>query len=146
MTINRFYFEMMGNYIVIYCVNFDERYMAETLVRQVFIPLTSRIITDVTEIDGRTQLNNLMLLLENTALISINRFVDEPMASDGAIQAEKVVSDLGPQKASKMRMAEFFWLSQQMDFESLINYVAQYTGVTMISAQPVKPIEPPLKA
>jgi hypothetical protein len=127
MIINRYYFELLGNYIVIYCVNYDSVNDRETLLRRVFAPFTSRIITDVTDVNGTFDTNNLMLLLENTALISVNRYCEE-ILSDG-----RLVSDLEPQRIGQ-QMAEFFWLSELMDFDSLIGYVSEYTGCTMIMA------------
>lgn len=126
MVVNRYYFELMGNYIVIFLMNFSEETGGETLLRQVFIPLTSRIITDVTEVDGKLQVNNLMLLLENSALISINRYSEE-ILSDG-----RLVSDMEPQKAGQS-MAMFFWLSEKCEFDSIIVNMARYTGVTMVT-------------
>lgn len=125
MIVNRYYFELMGNYIVINCMNFSEESGEETLLRQVFIPFTSRIITDVTDVDGKNQVNNLMLLLENSALISINRYSEE-ILRDGTL-----VSDKEPQKAGQ-QMAMFFWSDERFEFEQIIDYVAQYTGVTMV--------------
>ena len=125
MIVNTYYFELMGNYIVINCINFSEKTQEETLLRQVFIPFTSRIITDVTEVDGKLMVNNLMLILENSALISINRYSEE-ILSDG-----RLVSDLEPQKAGQ-ETAIFFWEGEKYEFDSIIDYVAQYTGVTMV--------------
>jgi hypothetical protein len=136
MIVNRYYFELVGNYIVVYCVNGDD-IGVETLLRQVFIPLTSRIITDVTEVDGKLMVNNLMLLLENTALISVNRYCEEVLR-DGTL-----VSDLEPQKAGQP-MAMFFWLSERVEFETIIQQVAQFTGVTTVQNKPVT--DTPLKA
>ena len=125
MVVNRYYFKLMGNYIVINCMNFSEERGEETLLRQVFIPFTSRIITDVTDVDGKNDVNNLMLLLENSALISINRFSEE-ILRDGTL-----VSDIEPQRAGQ-QIAMFFWFDEKCEFEQIIDYVARYTGVTMV--------------
>ena len=126
MIVNRYYFELMGNYIVINCMNFSEESGEQTLIRQVFIPFTSRIITDVTDVDGKNDVNNLMLLLDNTALISINRYAEE-ILSDG-----RLVSDKEPHKAGRQQRAEFSWFDERCEFEQIIDYVAQNTGVTMV--------------
>lgn len=131
MTINRYNFTLVGNYIVIDCVNFSDVFFAETLVRKIFIPITSRIITDVTEIDGRAEVNNLMFLLDNTALVSINRYYEK-----------MIDSDLEPQRGNPM--ADFFWIGQQINFDMVIDNVARYTGVTMVQ-QITPPIDLPLK-
>ena len=125
MIVNRYYFELMGNFIVINCMNFSEESGEEILIRQVFIPFTSRMITDVTDANGKNEVNNLMLLLDNTALISINRYAEE-ILSDG-----RLVSDLEPSKAGQM-LAEFNWMRMRSDFDSIIINMAQYTGVTLV--------------
>jgi hypothetical protein len=126
MVVNFYEFMLNGNYIQIYCYNEDADSGDRTLLRMVFIPLTSRIITDVTEVDGNLMVNNLMLLLENSALISINRFSEE-ILRDGTL-----VSDLEPQKAGQ-QIAMFAWDKERVEFDEVINRMAQYTGVTMVS-------------
>ena len=138
MVVNFYEFNLNGNYIQIYCYNEDADSGDRTLLRMVFIPLTSRIITDVTEVDGKLMVNNLMLLLENSALISINRFSEE-ILRDGTL-----VSDMEPQKTGQ-GMAMFEWEKERVEFDEVINRMALATGVTMVASKP-QPTDPLIKA
>ncbi len=138
MVVNFYLFQLNGNYIQISCFNYDEDSDDRTLLRVVFIPLTSRIITDVTEVEGKLMVNNLMLLLENSALISINRFSEE-ILRDGTL-----VSDMEPQKTGQ-GMAMFEWEKEKVDFDEVINRMALATGVTMVASKP-QPTDPLIKA